>query len=716
MAAFLAAAALLAAAPLQPPPYYARIARRLADKLPREHLTHQPVDEAVSARTWTNYLASLDYERVYFLASDIAKFRIEETRLGGKLSEGDLAFAFEVYAVFLERVRNRYVQVGKLLEQGFDPSADETVEINRKDAAWPRDEADWNEIWRKKIKNEYIQRLVARDMAEKPAKPEADGGAGGGGAKAPADAIRSRYKQFLTVLEDSDAEWVLQKYLTALTHAYDPHSDYMSPSVLEDFNIEMKLSLVGIGALLSSEDGAAKVVRVIPGGPAHRDKREIRLVPGDKIVAVGEGAAPPVDVLHLPLREIVKKIRGQKGSTVVLVVIPASDATGSTTKKVDLVRDEVKLEDQAVKHRVESAAGNDGVTRKLGILTLPGFYSDIRSRGGDASDIRSSSKDVEQALAELKSQGVEGVILDLRNNGGGYLPEAVTMTGLFIGQGPVVQVAEGMSGSGSSSVLSDRDPAVAYSGPLLVLVNRFSASASEILAGALQDYGRAVIVGDSKTHGKGTVQSILDLSRDAKLGSLKVTSAMYYRVTGSSTQLKGIHPDIVISSPFDKMEFGEDFLPNALGWCNTNAVPFFSPAVALGPVLTALKERSEKRRAADPAFTAYAKVLSEIESINKMKELPLNLAKRKELAKNEKDLYDLQKSFVPEDAAEGPEAKDKKSAPDMVLKESLKILADLATLQKSQPEAAAAATAPRTAARKGVWQSLKDAVTDWFSR
>jgi len=402
---------------------------------------------------------------------------------------------------------------------------------------------------------------------------------------------------------------------------------------------------------------------------------------------VGQGDAQPKDILHLPLREIVKLIRGKKGTKVNLVVIPAADPTGTTTKMVDLERDEVKLEESAAKHRLEHAKDGDGVMHTLGVVTLPAFYADVKGKMDGGMQPRSSVVDVKNALEDLAKNGVEGVILDLRNNGGGYLPESVNMTGLFIGTGPVVQVAEGGSMHSAPIVLSDRDSSVAYAGPLIVLVNRFSASASEILAGALQDYGRALIVGDSKTHGKGTVQSILDMSRDGKLGSIKVTAAMYFRITGGSTQLKGIQPDIVISSPFDKMEFGEEFLPNPLPWSVTNEVPYLSIVSSLKTIIPVLKEKSEKRRAADPKFTAYLKLLGNIESINKLKEVPLGLAKRKELARTEKELAGLQKQLVPDndDGVKDDKASKTNAPPDLVLNESLRILIDLSALEKKEP-------------------------------
>lgn len=665
-------------APLKPEPYYTQIAKSFARKFPREHLTRLPMDDMISSRTWTNYLSSLDHERIYLLASDIAEFKMDELNLDDNLKNGNTSFAYEIFEVFKERVRNRCEYVSLLLDRKFDLEKDESYKWNRKKAAWPRDEIEWNEIWRKKIKNEYVRQVVARELAtqttddvDKPNKIE------NGKVPTPEEFIRKRYKQFLTVLDDSDSELVLQKYLSAFSHAYDPHSDYMSSSSVEDFNIQMKLSLVGIGALLRAEDGAAKVVRIIPGGPADRDKRKKRLKPGDKIIAVAQGDNSPVDILHWPLYKTVRQIRGKKGTKVVLTVIPASDSTSSTTKQVDLIRDEVKLEEQAAKQKIKQVTGDDGITRKLGVITLPAFYANVNVKSRNNPEYRSSAHDVEKILREMNKEGVEGVLLDLRNNGGGFLPEAVNMTGLFIRTGPVVQIGE----RHGKKILHDRDPGIVYSRPLVVLVNRLSASASEILAGALQDYGRAVIVGDTKTHGKGTVQAILGMGRDGRLGTIKVTSAIYYRISGSSTQLNGISPDIVVASPFDYMEFGEDYLPNALEWSMESEISY-SPIADLDTVISMLREKSENRRATNPRFVAYTKLLDRINTINKAEELPLNINQRRKLAKTEKALYDFQREVSPEDK-DGQEDDQNKSS-DLVLNESLKILTDLVKMQEEK--------------------------------
>jgi len=672
-----------------PEPHFGETCERFARYLPTEHLTRALVDDTVSRRAWTNYLSSLDYEHVYFLQADIDVFTRRKELLDDALKGGDLEFAYEVFEIFKQRVRDRVQYVDTVLTRGFQLDKDESYKWQRKDAPWPRDAAERDEIWRKKIKNEYVRQLVSRELVKERAKTETkdgkepeDAGEGDeeerGEAPSPEESIRKRYRQVVTVLNDSDADWVLQKYLTAFAHAYDPHSAYMSPSSVEDFNIEMRLSLVGIGALLRAEDGAARIVRVIPGGPAARDKRDKRLRPGDKIIAVGQGDEPPVDVLHWPLQKVVKIIRGKKDTKVVLTVIPASDPTGAATKTVDLIRDEVKLEEQAAQSNVRQMEGDDGTVRKFGVIRLPAFYANLKARHVGDPDFRSAAYDVAKSILEMEAEGVDGLVLDLRNNGGGSLLEAVRVAGLFIADGPTVQVKEKHS---SARILDDPDPAVRYRGPLVVLVNRLSASASEIVAGALQDYGRAVIVGDSKTHGKGSVQTIMKMGVDRKYGSIKITSAIYYRITGKSTQLDGVKPDIVVPSAWNYVQLGEDSLRNALRVGTVKAAQYegFADLSACLPVLL---EKSEKRRAESEQFTAYAKLLERVEAMNKTKELTLNVEERKRVALAEEDLRRLQEKL-----SGGPgDADDKEAVQDVVLTEALGILSDFVIIKAKQPE------------------------------
>ncbi len=656
-----------------------RAAKLIARDLPRAHLSHRPCDDRVAAAALDNFLNALDFEHSYFLASDVAAFQKDATNLDDWLAAGNMEFAERVYGTLKARVENRLAYVDLLLTNGFDLATKEAYHWDRKEAPWPADEKEWDELWRQKVKNQYVGAVVARKMAEEdklsrtnaPAGDEADAGTETNETAdlklTPEESIRKGYKQFLTMLNDNQAEWILDRYLTAFAQAYDPHSDYLSKENTEDFDIGMKLSLVGIGALLSSDEGAAKVERVIPGGPADKDGR---LKAGDKIIAVAQGEDPAVSIMHWPLTKAVRVIRGEKNTKVVLSIIPAADQSGSTVTKIDLIRDEVKLEDQAAKGEVREIADPKGEPRRIGVITLPEFYADIKGRRENGKEPRSSTRDVERVLRELQTNAVDGVVLDLRNNGGGLLAEAIDMTGLFINSGPVVQVSDGRG----VQVLGDDDPDVTYKGPLVILVNRQTASASEILAGALQDYGRAVIVGDSKTHGKGTVQSMASLAgKDPSAGTLKATSASFYRIDGGSTQMKGISPDIVVPSVLDSMEVGEEYLPHAMPWTFTDSA-LYRQSPTIQRLLPDLRKMSEKRRAADPKFAAYEGMLERLAKRQKSKEISLNLDERLALARDEKE---LQKQLD----ADAPKT-DKKDAKnqDLILNEALRICSDLATL------------------------------------
>jgi len=655
--------------------HFSKIARAVVSEFPRQHLLHRTVDDSLSRQMLENYISGFDYDRIYFLASDIDTFNSRQTDLGDALRKGSLDLAGEIFGTFKARVRDRLAFTEKLLAEEFDFTIDESYRWKRREAAWCADHAEWDELWRKRIKNEYLRRLIAQTLDGEDTEPEADGPDGETTDEAlsapdpnlpPAAFIRDRYNQFLQVLEDHDDEWVVQQFLAAFARAFDPHCDYMSPASAEDFAIEMKLSLVGIGAMLRPEDGTAKIVSLLPGGPAASDKSENRLRPGDKIIAVAQGDEPPVSILHWPLYRAVRVIRGEVGSRVVLTVIPATDPTGSTTKTVELIRDEVKLEAREAKSRIETHVGPDGTDLRVGVIVLPAFYADMGAKRYE-SGYKSASRDVATILRKLRDENVDGIILDLRNNGGGSLVEAVLMTGLFIESGPVVLVKERRT----VNILPDNDPTIAYAGPLAVLVNRTSASASEILAAALQDYGRAIIIGDSRTHGKGSVQTVLPLGRSQDMGSIKVTSALFYRISGGSTQLRGVEPDIVISSPFDYMDFGEDSLTNPLEWSMVRPV-MFSPFDDLSPLIPDLRSRSLDRRAGDARYVAYGELLGRIETMNTDEEISLRLDERQERARTEKELLAVQNRLIEQTGEDTDDA-----APDLVEQEAIRILADL---------------------------------------
>lgn len=667
---------------LAPEAQHARAAKLLALNLPLRHLSREPLSDEVATNALSIYLDLLDFEHVYFLQSDIADFEKSADMLDDQLRAGDLAFAFRVYNIFKTRVANRVAYVKELLDHGFDVTKDESYAWKRKDAPRPANEEEWNELWRLKIKNEFVAYTVSRKIgtSELPEVGEDDASVTNASLAAqlkmkPEERILKNYEQFLTVLQDNDANWVTERYLNAFTRAYDPHSDYLSPWGVEDFEIGMKLSLQGIGALLSSEDGAAKVERLIPGGPAERDGR---LKAGDKIIAVAQGDAEPVDVLHWPLGRTVRLIRGEKGSKVVLTVIPADDASGARLAAIDLIRDEVKLEEQAAKSEMLNATDEDGVAHHIGVITLPDFYADLKGLGSD-KDARSSSKDVARLLAGLRDEGAEAIVLDLRNNGGGSLADAIQMTGLFFESGPVVQVRD----QRRVHQLNDPDPGVTFNGPVAVLVNRLSASASEILAAALQDYSRAIIIGDSKTHGKGTVQTLLPLSSvSTNVGQIKITTASFYRIAGGSTQLRGVEPDIVIPSPLETMEIGEENLPHALPWTQV-AAAYYDPVGDLPTLRTELEQRSKARLEHSEKYSTYTNLIAQISERQRAPSVTLKLDTRLALAESERELRnELEaESAEKKDSTESDE--NKKKRPDFVLDESLQVLCDWLSLEEN---------------------------------
>lgn len=661
---------------------YQSSARIVAESLPRVHLSRMPFDDTIASNALERLIASFDYDHTVFMRSDIDLFRGRAATLDDRVADGQLAFARSVYDLFMDRLSNRIDYVEQLLDTGFDFERDETYRWKRKDAEWPNGLEAWDEIWRKKVKNQVLARRIQDDLAaEDDAAKEKDAEASDDEPPNPEasltieERVLRDYRQRYTVLQDNDAHWLYTLYLNSFARAYDPHSDFMSKHNTEDFDISMKLSLVGIGALLSSDDGAAKVERLIPGGPAEQDGR---LQAGDKIIAVGQGDEEPVDILHWPLSKSVRLIRGEKDTQVVLVVIPASDPSGATTKKIDIIRDEVKLDERAAKGKIKPIPAGTNAQYQIGMITIPDFYGDILGRSRGDKDARSLTADVERIIEETFSNRVDGIIVDLRNNGGGALNEAIDLTGLFIESGPVVQVKSRRG----IRIMSDSDPSVLYRGPLVVLVNKLSASASEIFAGALKDYGRAVVIGDSKTHGKGTVQALLQLrSGSPELGSLKLTTAGFYRVNGDSTQLRGIAPHIHITSLLEYMDIGEETLPHALPWDEIRAA-YYREYDEWTVHLPELRERSASRRNEDERFSNYRKLLAYLGERQQELDISLQYDKRLQMARNQQAMDELIKQ------AEVPDMPLDDDAQDVILDEALRILGDLITLHRQDRPAA----------------------------
>jgi carboxyl-terminal processing protease len=543
--------------------------------------------EQVSARFLDRYLDMLDANRIYFLQSDIKGFAPYRTKLETlAVQKGDTSAAHQIFNRFLERLQQRVAFSKELLEtETFDFTGNDSYRWDRHDAPRPRDLSEAKELWRQNVRYDYLQEKLNNRQPEDIVKT-----------------LSRRYERILHGTQQWKDDQVLEVYLTALAHAYDPHSDYMGRRQSEDFSIAMNLSLVGIGASLQADDGYCKIRELVPGGPAARSKL---LKVGDRIVAVAQDAKEQVDIVDIPLQEAVGLIRGAKGTVVRLTIIPASSADSSAHKTISLVRDQIHLEDQEAKARLVEMPGQGGQVSRLGIVDLPSFYS---GTGGDKeSPHKSATVDVAKLLAKLKQEEVQGIVLDLRRNGGGSLEEAIALTGLFIKRGPVVQTKDA---DGNVQVESDPNPSVSYDGPLVVLTSRLSASASEILAGALQDYGRALVVGDSSTFGKGTVQSMLPLAnvmRRAGLpvhgdpGALKLTIRKFYRPDGASTQLKGVASNIVLPSPTELLKVSEAEMPDPLAW---DSVPpaHHAELDRVAPWVSALRDASARRTAAGQDF------------------------------------------------------------------------------------------------------------------
>lgn len=613
----------------------ANITRLTAGILGSSQFAHRPLDEGLAGAFLDRYLETLDGDRALFLQSDVEEFAAYRATLArDTLRTGDDRAAQVIFDRYLQRLGQRVDYFTEKLQTAeFDFTGDAVYLLDRKQAARPRDLAAARELWWQQLRLGYLQEKL---NGKPPEQIET--------------ALDRRAKGMLRTMQQMSRDEVLEIYLSALAHVYDPHSDYLGRAQMEDFAISMNLSLFGIGAKLQSEDGHCKIVELIPGGPAARSGL---LGPGDRIVAVAQDGKDIVDVIDMPLVRIVELIRGPKGTVVNLTVIPASAGDDAVRKSVRLVRDEIKLEDQRAKSKIVDLPTGQGGIIRIGVIDLPSFYADLSERvsgsdrGGRAD--ASSTADVARLLAKLKAENVQGVVLDLRLNGGGSLEEAINLTGLFIAEGPVVQTR---GPAGDIDVGADTDPAVVYDGPLVVLTSRFSASASEILAGALQDYGRAIIVGDPSTFGKGTVQSIVPLAPimdRSRLqyaydpGALKLTIRKFYRPSGSSTQLKGVVPDIVLPSLSGVSDVGESVLENPLPWDSVPPADYDRLAM-VGPYLAALRDESARRVTQTEAF-AYLRVeIARLKEKLATKAVSLNEAvRRQELARIEerKKAYEM---------------------------------------------------------------------------
>ncbi len=620
-------------------------AEEIADKL-KYHYRKLPFNDALSSRVLDQYLKDLDPNRLYFVAGDIKEFERYRKLLDDQLQDGELEAGYTIFNRFQVRIEDRLNSMlemvnGDLSQLKFD--GDDSVRVDREEADWAADEEALAAIWERQFKNAVLT-MRLNDTADEDIQTR----------------LTRRYESQLKRIQQNTPEDVFQVYINALTQTFDPHTTYFTPHNSENFDISMSRSLEGIGAVLQYEDGYTKVVRLVPGGPAAKSGQ---LKPADRIVGVSQEDAPPLPVIGLRLDEVVDQIRGPKGTTVNLEIIPAGTNSEHDTRIITIVRNKVVLEEQAAKKDIIEIE-RDGETRKLGIIEIPAFYLDFAAFHRGDPDYTSTTSDVAKLLVELRKENIDGLVIDLRNNGGGSLLEVNKLVSLFINRGPTVQVRES---SGRVSVEADKFPGVLYAGPMAVIVNRYSASASEIFAGAMQDYGRALIVGD-QTYGKGTVQTLLDLNH----GKLKMTNAKFYRVSGSSNQNLGIVPDVDMPSLIDKADVGESSLPNAMPWDEIDSANY-QRVSDMVPYLPMLRERHDLRIKQDPEFV-YVEALRDLLDHNrKMTELSLNMDKRASLQKD----FDAQRLDI--------ENKRRKARAEEPLA-SIKALRDLEEQRALDPE------------------------------
>jgi carboxyl-terminal processing protease len=596
-------------------PTLATEARTMVQLLEQAHYNRDAVRSSNYAEVIPDYMSLLDGQRLFFLGTDKAGFdrKYSKSIYWNVSTLGNIDAAYEIFAVYEKRVEDRINWIfDELKKTAPDLNGTDLYRIDRSKSDWPADQAAADELWRKRLKYELIAELLNKKTPDE--------------AK---QAVRKRYERMLKNLADIDGSDLSEYYLSTIAQLYDPHTTYFSAETFADFNIQMKLELVGIGALLGLEDDYCVVKEIVPGGPADLGKQ---LKPNDKIISVAQDDGEPVEIIGMKLRKIVDMIRGHKGTKIHLIVQPADAPDPSTRREIVITRDVVKLNSARAHAAIFQVPGKDGVAVPIGVITLPSFYGPAEDGDTDA-DQSSASLDIAKLIGELKQAGVKGMVLDLRRNGGGFLTEAINVAGLFIDRGPVVQVK---NYAGDITVDNDDNTGIAYDGPLAVLVDRFSASASEIVTGALQNYGRAIIVGDSSTHGKGTVQTIYEMKNivpqlaysPIKTGATKFTIQKYYLPNGGSTQMKGVIPDIVLPSIEDYLPIGESDLPHALPWDEIPSTVF--DGQPLDPKLVAtLRADSVARQQKLEEFSYLRKNVDWFKTRQAQKLISLNLDRRK---------------------------------------------------------------------------------------
>lgn len=594
---------------LKPEPQEARAAHMAAEILSRHHYKAVPLDDSLSGKIFDQYLKSLDPEKLFFVQSDIDQLASARSQLDNAILKEDLAIPFAIFNRYEHRAVERFSYARGLLQQGFDFEKVESYQYARAKEAWPRTESEMRELWRKRVKNDWLRLKLAGKID-----------------KNIVEILDKRYDHFLKRIGRIKSADAFQTYMNAYTMAIEPHTNYLGPRAAEDFDISMRLFLVGIGAVLAEIDEYVTIREIVPGGPASLSSQ---LKVGDRIVGVAQGEAGSMtDILGWRLDDAVALIRGAPDTVVRLDVLPVEAGPDGKHKLVSMVRKTINLQEQAAKSSVHSVVQNDS-TRRIGVISLPSFYEDFAARQRGEQNYKSATRDVTALLAKLKQAKVDGVLIDLRNNGGGSLSQAVELSGLFVGTGPVVQQR---NAKGQISVERDGRAGVAWDGPLGVLINRGSASASEIFAAAIQDYGRGLIMGET-SFGKGTVQTMVNLDQMAKnskpqFGELKMTVAQFFRINGGTTQLRGVKPDILFPSAFDSADFGESSFDNALPWVQIKALDY-APVGHLEDLLPLLLAKHEARVGNDQDFQYLREDMAELKFERKKNLISLNEAERR---------------------------------------------------------------------------------------
>jgi carboxyl-terminal processing protease len=653
-----AASSILPPGAVAPTDNQRSIARKVGSILEQYHYRHATIDGHFSSQVYDRYLDFLDGQRSYFLASDMAEFEPWRMRFDGMIHTGEIDPAYLIFARFQERNRQRIRYALGLLKSEPDWTVNETFQFDRLHTPWQANEADMNELWRKRVKNDALSLMLTNKSW-----PEAS------------EILRKRYERVLKRVDQIKPEDVFENLMNAYARTFDPHSSYFSPNNSEEYRIQMSLNYEGIGASLQLVDDYVTIMNLIQGGPAAAAGT---LLANDRITGVSQshdGAV--VDVIGWRLDDVVQLIRGKAGTLVRLQVLPAGAAPGAE-KNLEFVRNRVTLEAQAAHKEVKNIT-RDGRTLKVGVVTVPGFYQDIAAQTSGDENYRSTTRDVRRLLGELKAEHVDGLVLDLRNNGGGYLPEATALTGLFIKHGPVVQLRDT---TGRLEVLDDPEPASDYDGPLAVLVDRFSASASEIFAAAIQDYHRGIILGQ-RTFGKGTVQNLVPLDRFSARpvnGQLTVTIGKFYRITGESTQHRGVEPDVELPSAIDMKEVGESALDSALPWDRIAGVPFHAAGQPNAPIPTLVSDE-DSRAQRDPDYRWLVADIAAIDNIREQHTISLNLnARREERVREDHERLQRENDrrvAKGEPALKSIEELDKADLPDVVLAQAAEIMADM---------------------------------------